>query len=89
VQLAPGWRTGANCDQYPRGDRRLGEACTDRGKSTFGQTSRLPEFRHIEASLREPSAVACVNDCAVLRPDALRVGHAIGDAPWHTTKLLH
>jgi hypothetical protein len=29
LQLAPGWRTGANCDQYPRGDRRLGEASTN------------------------------------------------------------
>jgi hypothetical protein len=29
MQLAPGWRPGANCDQYPRGDRRLGEASTD------------------------------------------------------------
>jgi hypothetical protein len=29
LQLAPGWRTGANCDRYPRGDRRLGEAGTD------------------------------------------------------------
>jgi hypothetical protein len=54
VQLAPGWRAGANCDQYPRGDRRLGEACTDPGKHTIGQTSRLPDFRHMKASLREP-----------------------------------
>jgi hypothetical protein len=29
MQLAPGWRTGANCDRYPRGDGRLGEASTD------------------------------------------------------------
>jgi hypothetical protein len=29
MQLAPGWRTGTNCDQYPRGDRRLGEAGTN------------------------------------------------------------
>jgi len=65
MQLAPGWRTGANCDQYPRGDRRLGEACTDRNNHTFGHTSRLPEFRHMKPICGNPSPVAGVNDYAI------------------------
>src|SRR6266446_948518 len=87
MQLAPGWRTGANCDQYPRGDRRLGEACTDREEHTIEQTSRLPDFRHMKPVCGNRSAVACVNDC--FRPGALRVGPAIGEAQWLTIKLLH
>jgi hypothetical protein len=89
MQLAPGWRSGANCDQYPRGDRRLGEACTDRGKHTSGRTSRLSELRHMKSNYGNPSAVACVNDYVVLGPGALRVGLAFGEAQWLTTKLLH
>jgi len=68
MQLAPGWRTGANCDQYPRGDRRLGEACTDHGKHTFGvgkPSARIPT--HGSQFCGNPSAAACVNSYAVLR----------------------
>ena len=39
MQLAPGWRTGANCDRYPRGDRRLGEASTD--KKHYNRAGKL------------------------------------------------
>jgi hypothetical protein len=63
VQLAPGWRTGANCDQYPRGDRRLGEACTDRREHTIEQTIRLSEFRRMKPSLGEPFGNYLVNLC--------------------------
>jgi hypothetical protein len=93
MQLAPGWRTGANCDQYPRGDRRLGEACTDHGRA-YNQAGK-PSVRgptH-DPNLREPSAepvpVACVNDYVVSGPGALRVEPAFGEALWLTTKLLH
>src|SRR5260370_8406721 len=64
VQLAPGWRAGANCDQYPRGDRRLGEACTDRREHTIGQTIRLSGFRRMKPSLGNLSAIAWLT-CAV------------------------
>ena len=66
MQLAPGWRTGANCDQYPRGDRRLGEACTDLRKAynRAGKPSaRFPT--HESQFCGNPSAVACVSDYAV------------------------
>jgi len=88
MQLAPGWRTGANCDQYPRGDRRLGEACTDRRKHTIGQTIRLSAFRRMKPNLGNLSAIAWLT-CAVSGPGALRVGLAIGEAQWLTIKLLH
>jgi hypothetical protein len=55
MQLAPGWRAGANCDQYPRGDRRLGEAGTnleptyDRGA---GLSVRIATQERLEVSAR-------------------------------------
>lgn len=47
MQLAPGWRAGANCDQHPRGDRRLGEASTDRPQYRFGAVNCRSGFRPI------------------------------------------
>src|SRR5260370_7020229 len=66
MQLAQAWHTGANCDQYPRGDRRLGEAWTERRKAynRAGKPSaRFPT--HESQFCGNPSAVACVNDYAV------------------------
>jgi hypothetical protein len=51
--LAPGWRTGANCDQYPRGDRRLGEAGTNLGQHTIEALGCL-FVRRLMAGARKP-----------------------------------
>jgi hypothetical protein len=89
-QLAPGWRTGANCDQYPRGDRRLGEACTDLGGAYIraGKPSaRFPTHEsQFAGTLRQLLALTIM---PFQGPGARRVGLAIGEAQWLTTKLLH
>jgi hypothetical protein len=51
MQLAPGWRTGTNCDQYPRGDRRLGEAGTNL-RPAYNRGARLSVRMATQPSVR-------------------------------------
>jgi len=80
VQLAPGWRTGANCDQYPRGIGDSGKRVPIAGRHTFGQAKPSVRIPTHEAGLRNLFGSCLVNLCPFQGPAALRVRPAIGEA---------